>query len=44
VIALKTEKVTINGEQKDALFAQIQPNDNLIALNQKNQKFIHLSK
>lgn len=38
VIALKTEKVTINGEQKDALFAQIQPNDNLIALNQKNQK------
>ena len=38
VIALKTEKVNINGEQKDALFAQIQPNDNLIALNQKNQK------
>ncbi|WP_336152630.1 GPO family capsid scaffolding protein [Acinetobacter ursingii] len=38
VIALKTEKVDINGEQKDALFAQIQPNDNLIALNQKNQK------
>lgn len=38
VIALKTEKVNINGEQKDALFAQIQPNDNLIAINQKNQK------
>lgn len=38
VIALKTEKVDINGEQKDALFAQIQPNDNLIALNQQNQK------
>lgn len=38
VLALKTEKVTINGEEKDALFAQIQPNDNLIALNQKNQK------
>ena len=38
VLALKTEKVTINGEQKDALFAQIQPNDSLIALNQKNQK------
>lgn len=38
MIALKTEKVDINGEQKDALFAQIQPNDNLIALNQKNQK------
>lgn len=38
VIALKSEKVTINGEQKDALFAQIQPNENLVALNQKNQK------
>ncbi|MDM1022059.1 GPO family capsid scaffolding protein [Acinetobacter sp. VNK23] len=38
VLALKTEKVTIQGEEKDALFAQIQPNDNLIALNQKNQK------
>lgn len=38
VIALKTEKVTINGEQKDALFAQIQPNENLIVINQKNQK------
>ncbi|KAF1024408.1 MAG: hypothetical protein GAK29_02568 [Acinetobacter bereziniae] len=38
VIALKTEKVNINGEQKDALFAQIQPNENLIAINQKNQK------
>ena len=37
VIALKTEKVTINGEQKDALFAQIQPNENLIALNQKSK-------
>lgn len=38
VIALKTEKVNINGELKDALFAQIQPNENLITLNQKNQK------
>ncbi|KAA8734928.1 GPO family capsid scaffolding protein [Acinetobacter qingfengensis] len=38
VIALKTEKVTIDGEEKDALFAQIQPNQNLIDLNQKNQK------
>lgn len=38
VLALKTEKVTINGEQKDALFAQIQPNDNLLAINQKDQK------
>lgn len=38
VIALKTEKVTINGEEKDALFAQIEPTDSLIALNQKKQK------
>lgn len=38
VLALKTEKVSINGEQKDALFAEIQPNDNLITLNQRNQK------
>lgn len=38
VIALKNEKVTIDGEEKDALFAQIQPNQNLIDLNQKNQK------
>lgn len=38
VLALKTEKVTINGEEKDALFAEIQPNDNLITLNQSNQK------
>jgi hypothetical protein len=38
VLALKTEKVTINGEEKDALFAQIEPTDSLIALNQKKQK------
>ncbi|MFA2923738.1 GPO family capsid scaffolding protein [Acinetobacter pittii] len=38
VLAVKKEKVTINGEQKDALYVQIQPNENLIALNQKNQK------
>lgn len=38
VIALKTEKVTINGEEKDALFAQIEPTDSLIAINKKKQK------
>lgn len=38
VIALKTEKVTINGEEKDALFAQIEPNESLIAINKKKQK------
>ena len=38
VIALKTEKVTINGEEKDALFAQIEPTQSLIDLNQKKQK------
>lgn len=38
VLALKTEKVTIDGEEKDALFAQIEPTDSLIALNKKKQK------
>lgn len=38
VLALKTEKVTINGEEKDALFAQIEPTDALIVLNKKKQK------
>lgn len=38
VIALKTEKVTIDGEEKDALFAQIEPTESLIALNKKKQK------
>ena len=38
VIALKTEKVTINGEEKDALFAQIEPTESLIASNKKKQK------
>ena len=38
VIALKTEKVTINGEEKDALFAQIEPTQSLIELNKKKQK------
>ena len=38
VLALKTEKVTIDGEEKDALFAQIEPTQSLIALNKKRQK------
>lgn len=38
VIALKTEKVTISGEEKDALFAKIEPTQSLIDLNQKKQK------
>lgn len=38
VLALKTEEVEINGEKKLALFAQIQPNEALLALNKKGQK------
>lgn len=38
VLALKTEEAEINGEKKLALFAQIQPNDALLALNKKGQK------
>ena len=38
VLALKTEKVTIDGEEKDALFAQIEPTQSLIELNKKKQK------
>ena len=38
VLALKTEKVDINGEEKDALFAQIEPTESLIAINKKKQK------
>ena len=38
VLALKTEKVDINGEEKDALFAQIEPTQSLIELNKKKQK------
>ena len=38
VLALKTEKVDINGEEKDALFAQIEPTQGLIELNKKKQK------
>ena len=38
VLALKTEKVTIDGEEKDALFAQIEPTQGLIELNKQKQK------
>ncbi|KJS22901.1 MAG: phage capsid scaffolding protein [Pseudomonas sp. BRH_c35] len=38
VLALKTEEVEVGGENKLALFAQIQPNDALLALNKKGQK------
>ncbi|MCE1034407.1 GPO family capsid scaffolding protein [Pseudomonas monteilii] len=38
VLACKAEEVEINGETKLALFAQLQPNDALLALNAKNQK------
>ena len=38
VLALKTEKVEIDGEEKDALFAQIEPTQSLIELNKKKQK------
>lgn len=38
VLALKAEAVTVNGEEKLALFAQIAANDKLKALNAKNQK------
>lgn len=38
VTALKADKVTVDGVEKEALFAQIQPNQNLLDLNKKNQK------
>lgn len=38
VLACKAEEVEIAGEQRLALFAQLQPNDALLALNAKNQK------
>ncbi|KJH82838.1 GPO family capsid scaffolding protein [Stutzerimonas stutzeri] len=38
VLAVKAEEVEINGEQKLALYAQIEPNDALLALNKKRQK------
>ncbi|WP_269915403.1 GPO family capsid scaffolding protein [Acinetobacter sp. HY1485] len=38
VLALKTENVTINGQEKPALYAQIKPNDNLVKLTKAGQK------
>lgn len=38
VLALKTETVDVQGQERLALFGLIQPNDQLIALNNKNQK------
>ncbi|OLU22465.1 phage capsid protein [Pseudomonas sp. PA15(2017)] len=38
VVALKAEEVELNGEKRLGLFAQLQPNDALIALNKKGQK------
>lgn len=38
VLALKAEEVEINGIKKLGLFAQIQPNDDLLALNGKRKK------
>ncbi|MGR6474442.1 GPO family capsid scaffolding protein [Pseudomonas juntendi] len=38
VLACKAEEVEIAGEKRLALFAQLQPNDALLALNAKNQK------
>ena len=38
VLALKTEEVEIGGVKKLALFAQISPTDELIAINKKRQK------
>ncbi|SEA27564.1 GPO family capsid scaffolding protein [Marinobacterium iners] len=38
VTALKTETIKIDGEDKVALYAQITPNDDLIALNKKRKK------
>lgn len=38
VLALKTEEVEVDGKKKLALFAQLEPNEALIALNKKGQK------
>ena len=38
VLALKAEEVEINGDTKLALYAQIEPNDALLALNKDRQK------
>lgn len=38
VLAVKAEEVDIDGKKKLALYAQLQPNDALLALNKKGQK------
>lgn len=38
VVALKTEEVEVAGQKRLALFAQIEPTDELIAINKKRQK------
>ncbi|WP_313314532.1 GPO family capsid scaffolding protein [Stutzerimonas nitrititolerans] len=38
VLAVKAEEVEIDGKQKLALYAQLQPNEALLALNKKGQK------
>ena len=38
VLALKTENVTIDGQEKPALYAQIKPNENLVKLTKAGQK------
>jgi ribosomal protein L17 len=38
VVALKAEEAEINGEKKLALFAQLEPNEALLALNKAGQK------
>ena len=38
VLAVKTEEVTVHNQTKLALFAQIQPTDELVALNKAKQK------
>ncbi len=38
VLACKAEEVEINGTKKLALFAQLEPNEALLALNKQNQK------
>lgn len=38
VLACKSEQVEVNGEKKLALFAQLEPNEALLALNKQGQK------
>lgn len=38
IVAVKTEEVEINGQKKLALFAQIEPTDDLVAMNKAKQK------